>query len=265
MKKELLPHPRLFVCICFLLISAYMKAQDVVTMKDGSTLTCNVVEVNENNISVKQEGVVGNTIIPITDIMTITYKNGDKETFGETQKQTQPEPEVTESPKEEVKPFESNKETNYNVKSEKANDKDSWIPWYITYSNTFKNNNKGSIGIGFEGVKIDGFGMNLSFETGIENPFDVFMVNAGVNYSIGVGKDNKAAFTIPLMLNCLKKYPENSTKAETYWGISTCPELSFKLTEKIYFKLGCLLSYSLGKEDNKEIQAQALLGIGIEF
>ena len=108
--------------------------------------------------------------------------------------------------------------------------------------------------------------MSLHFETGIENPFDVFGAYIGVNYSIGLDKSNTAAFTFPLLFAMgMMDDPESSTDTKTSYGIGSCPELTFRLSEKFYFKIGCLLSYNFNNKKDNEIVATALIGLGIEF
>lgn len=58
-------------------------AQDVVVKKDGSTILAKVLEVNQDNIKYKKySNRKGPTYtIRISDVMTINYENGEKDTF----------------------------------------------------------------------------------------------------------------------------------------------------------------------------------------
>ena len=61
-----------------------MQAQDVIVKKDGSTIISKVQEINEDNIKYKKfTNLNGPTYtISISDVMTINYENGEKDTFG---------------------------------------------------------------------------------------------------------------------------------------------------------------------------------------
>ena len=65
------------------LVALNVAAQDVVVKKDGSTILAKVLEVNQDNIRYKKySNRKGPTYtIRISDVMTINYENGEKETF----------------------------------------------------------------------------------------------------------------------------------------------------------------------------------------
>ena len=69
----------LFLCI-------KTNAQDVIVKKDGTPILTKVLEVNTDNVKYKKHGNPdGPTYtIAISDILTLTYANGDKENFSNT-------------------------------------------------------------------------------------------------------------------------------------------------------------------------------------
>lgn len=74
---------------CYMLLTALfsfgiIQAQDVIVKKDGSTIVSKVEEVNENNIKYKKfSNLNGPTYsISISEIVTINYENGEKDSFG---------------------------------------------------------------------------------------------------------------------------------------------------------------------------------------
>ena len=58
-------------------------AQDVVVKKDGSTIIAKVLEVNQDNIKYKKfSNQNGPTYtINLSDVMSVNYENGEKDTF----------------------------------------------------------------------------------------------------------------------------------------------------------------------------------------
>ncbi len=73
---------RMAVFLAFILMTNIAYAQDKVELKDGSTISCNIKEITEKNVIFQQEGVKENTTMPISEILTITYANGEKDVFG---------------------------------------------------------------------------------------------------------------------------------------------------------------------------------------
>lgn len=67
-------------------ITYTMHAQDVIVKKDGTPILTKVLEVNADNVRYKKHGnPKGPTYtIAISDILSLTYANGDKEDFGNT-------------------------------------------------------------------------------------------------------------------------------------------------------------------------------------
>ena len=68
-----------------LLLSTSVKAQDVIVLKNNSTILSKVIEVTPESIKYKKaSNIEGPTYtLPIADVSAINYKNGDKDTFSE--------------------------------------------------------------------------------------------------------------------------------------------------------------------------------------
>lgn len=75
---------KLFILLSF--VSLNVSAQDVIVKKDGSTILSKVIEVNKNDIKYKKySNQNGPTYtIEISEIMSINYENGEKESFNNT-------------------------------------------------------------------------------------------------------------------------------------------------------------------------------------
>ena len=69
--------------LSFLLCSTSVFAQDVIVKKDGSTILSKVLEVNTDNIKYKKFSNQNGPTYTInkSEIMSINYENGDKDTF----------------------------------------------------------------------------------------------------------------------------------------------------------------------------------------
>ena len=71
--------------ILFFALFAYLNAnaQDVIVMKDGSTILSKVIEVNKNDIKYKKtSNINGPTYtINISELISINYENGEKDVF----------------------------------------------------------------------------------------------------------------------------------------------------------------------------------------
>ncbi len=70
----------LFALLCSLTVAA----QDVITKKDGNTIVCRVIEVGQTEVVYQKWSDLGgnNYVMNITDIVSINYENGERETFG---------------------------------------------------------------------------------------------------------------------------------------------------------------------------------------
>ncbi len=68
-----------------LLCSLTVYAQDVITKKDGNTIVCRVMEVNQTEVVYKKwSNLQGdNYVMNIADIASINYENGERKTFGD--------------------------------------------------------------------------------------------------------------------------------------------------------------------------------------
>lgn len=89
---------KLFILILISCVSG-VYAQDVIVKKDGSTILSKVLEVNVSDIKFKKySNMEGPTYtIPIKDILSINYSNGDKDTFGNMLIQSNDKPNTTEN------------------------------------------------------------------------------------------------------------------------------------------------------------------------
>jgi len=69
--------------IILLLCSSYVKGQDVIVKKDGSTILSKVLEINPSNIKYKKFSNPNGPTYTIekTEIISINYENGDKDIF----------------------------------------------------------------------------------------------------------------------------------------------------------------------------------------
>ena len=75
-----------FLFVLLIVVSAFSaSAQDVIVMKDGSTILSKVIEIGSTEVKYKrwnnQNGP--NYAIAKSNVQTINYENGEKETFGE--------------------------------------------------------------------------------------------------------------------------------------------------------------------------------------
>lgn len=68
----------LFVCVC-----ANGFAQDVIVKKDGTTILAKVMEVNDDVVKYKKHSNQNGPTysVKVSDLMSINYKNGEKDTF----------------------------------------------------------------------------------------------------------------------------------------------------------------------------------------
>lgn len=77
--------------LLMLLCSIGVSAQDVIVKKDGSTIICRVVEINQTNVVYKkwsnQQGP--NYVIAKVEVASVNYENGEKDVFEETSTPTQ--------------------------------------------------------------------------------------------------------------------------------------------------------------------------------
>lgn len=64
-------------------------AQDVIVLKDGSTILSKVTEVGKTELKYKKWSNIDgpNYVLSISDILSINYQNGEKEIFSDIQKE----------------------------------------------------------------------------------------------------------------------------------------------------------------------------------
>ena len=72
---------KLIILLSF--VSLDVSAQDVIVKKDGSTILSKVLEVNQNDIKYKKHSNKNGPTYTInkSDIISINYENGEKDTF----------------------------------------------------------------------------------------------------------------------------------------------------------------------------------------
>ena len=71
----------LFMSLVFFSMTQDLFAQDVVELSDGSSLSCSVLEINDETVIVKQKDVSDKVKLSLQDIISITYANGEKDVF----------------------------------------------------------------------------------------------------------------------------------------------------------------------------------------
>lgn len=73
---------KLFLLLSLITLSA--SAQDIIVKRDGTPILTKVLEVNSDNVKYKKHGKASGPTytIAISDILSLTYANGDKEDFG---------------------------------------------------------------------------------------------------------------------------------------------------------------------------------------
>ena len=67
----------------FIFSMRFVYAQDIIVLKDGSTVLSKVIEVGRNNIKYKKWSYLNGPdyVLSVDDIISINYQNGDKDTF----------------------------------------------------------------------------------------------------------------------------------------------------------------------------------------
>ncbi len=84
---------RKFCLILSLCLSSLIYAQDVIVLNDGSSIISKVVEVGSTDVKYKRwSNLEGPTYtLKITEILSVNYQNGEKESFSERSQQIQEE------------------------------------------------------------------------------------------------------------------------------------------------------------------------------
>ncbi len=74
---------RVSIVLAFLLCSCMLPAQDIITKKDGTDIQAKVTEVGQSTISYKKYSNLDGPLytISISDIVMITYENGEREMY----------------------------------------------------------------------------------------------------------------------------------------------------------------------------------------
>ena len=74
---------RVSIVLAFLLCSCMLSAQDIITKKDGTDIQAKVTEVGQSTISYKKYSNLDGPLytISISDIVMITYENGEREMY----------------------------------------------------------------------------------------------------------------------------------------------------------------------------------------
>jgi len=89
-------HSFLLVLSAILLTANNLNAQDIITKRDSSKVDAIVLEITQDEIKYKKaSNSSGPTyILPISDVVSIRYSNGDKDTFSPTQAKPIAEPQT---------------------------------------------------------------------------------------------------------------------------------------------------------------------------
>lgn len=225
---------RLLVILLF--FPLIMMSQDVVTLKDGSNLSCKVIEVGDNQIIFKQAGSNESMTLSVKDIESITYANGEKETFGKQKK---------EEKKEEQKQQNTVGKTDYTsvteteVKSINQVDKNrsDWGFWELFYCSSFKKEDRGIWGLGGR-IPIEwaapGFGTDIQASTNLflKRKGEIFGMNFafGIDYTLMLTNDGNVCLMLPLMACCsayeeYDEYGEKTDKLKKTFGVTSTPSL----------------------------------------
>ena len=74
---------RVSIVLAFLLCSCMLSAQDIITKRDGTDIQAKVTEVGQSTISYKKYSNLDGPLytISISDIVMITYENGEREMY----------------------------------------------------------------------------------------------------------------------------------------------------------------------------------------
>jgi len=82
----------LFILFCITTICSY--AQDVIVLKDGTTILSKVTEVSSSEIKYKKISNIDGPIFTIksSDVLSINYNNGEKDSFNEVKPQKEKRP-----------------------------------------------------------------------------------------------------------------------------------------------------------------------------
>lgn len=88
-----------FIILTLILCSVNVYAQDVIVMKDGSSIISKVLEVNQNDIKYKKYSNQNGPTYTIDKdgVMSINYENGERDLFNETSNRVESKPLVQES------------------------------------------------------------------------------------------------------------------------------------------------------------------------
>ena len=95
--------------VTFFLCLVSVSAQDVIVKKDGSTILSKVLEVNTADIKYKKHSNPDGPIYTMdkSEILSINYENGDRDTFNETNPSKEEDDENDRTPKYIEKPADS--------------------------------------------------------------------------------------------------------------------------------------------------------------
>lgn len=200
---------RYLILVILFLFPLFMMGQDVVTLKDGSSMTCQVLEVGDNQITFKQSGSSETMVLSVKDIDYITYVNGEKEIFGKQNKKKESKEEkdnIISLPDVEKQSSETMSESLKGGNGIRSNSDDLSF-FEILYMNSLKDGDKGIWGIG-ERLPIEwaseGWGLDWQMYTNAflkeKNVDFTLSVAFGFDYSFQLTNNGSAWFMLPLLL-----------------------------------------------------------------
>ena len=249
----------LFVIGMLLLLPLVASAQDVVTLKDGSTITCKVVEVGENLITFQQEGSNESLSLPFSEIDHVKYANGEMETFGGNRPYANPSSQVSETNHH----ADTSSSPTPQKQTASSDDDDGCDFTGISYLNSFKSGDKGAWG--FErhfsnDAKGYGYGLSVMVSTNIflvKSKLVSTNMSLGPNISVKLTENGQLRFLLPVMLSGLIYNDYSTDKTKFNLGGKAVPSFVIKINN-VYLRLGYGVDYI-----NKNWGHHFYCGIGI--
>lgn len=240
---------RYLILVILFLFPLFMMGQDVVTLKDGSSIICQVLEVGDNQIAFKQSGSSETLLLTVKDIDFITYANGEKETFGNSRSQKTKKNVTQNAPiTSEPYPVTDNSATiSNNVNQIEDNPVDRGY-WQLFYCSSFKNKDHGIWGAGwrvsFEGSNGWGFNWQMYTNLFLKRKGEDFGLNfaIGPDYTLKLTDDANVCLILPV-LACATSYEDfdgdGKKKTKYAFGVTSTP--SFILAK--FIRLGYQVTY----------------------
>lgn len=259
------------VFLAFIFNACIVQAQDKVELKDGSTISCNIKEITEQNLIFQQEGVQDNETLPISEILSITYANGEKDVFGF---QKDDDSQETLPAIQEDKTKYSSLGDGQQLQTQNKNSYDTWDFWEFNYNADFEAADKGYYSpLGWH--LINGFcnGVGLSFRIGtnlglVDSDFSSVIAMLGPNFAIDLTKEQRFYLFAPLYLNLVASFQnyedsngKKKEKTKYTFGAQLEPSILIRI-KKATLRFGCSLNWADG---SKKIGTGFIAGIGFQL